>query len=153
MNAINFIKLYGLHSARVTVEDAQENTHYCTETGYHSIKLDVAYEPCPDCVYLSDLKRLVESVDYVLIHGHEKSKEILKNAPVGAECYSWSIGNSGVRDKTVELVKLKQAIADYEAIYKCTYCNGFGEVGCQFEGTFTCPDCNGDCYVGGKHDL
>ena len=65
MNAIQFIKLYGLNSARVTVEDAQENTHYCTETGYHSIKLDVAYEPCPDCVYLSELKRLVESVDRI----------------------------------------------------------------------------------------
>lgn len=116
MNAIKFIELYGLHSARVTVEDAQENTHYCTEAGYHSIKLDVRYEPCPDCVSIPELKRLVESVDYVLIHGHEKSKEILKNAPVGAECYSWSIGNSGVRDKTVELVKLKQAITDYESI-------------------------------------
>lgn len=65
MNAINFIKLYGLHSARVTVEDAQENTHYCTETGYHSIKLDVAYEPCPDCVSIPELKRLVESVESV----------------------------------------------------------------------------------------
>ena len=61
MNAIQFIKLYGLHSARVTVEDAQENTHYCTETGYHSIKLDVAYEPCLDCVYLSELKRIVDA--------------------------------------------------------------------------------------------
>ena len=68
MNAIKFIKLYGLHSARVTVEDAQENTHYCTETGYYSIKLDVAYEPCPDCVYLSELKRLVESVELVKEH-------------------------------------------------------------------------------------
>ena len=68
MNAIQFIKLYGLHSARVTVEDAQENTHYCTETGYYSIKLDVAYEPCPDCVYLSELKRLVESVELVKEH-------------------------------------------------------------------------------------
>lgn len=61
MNAIQFIKLYGLHSARVTVEDAQENTHYCTETGYHSIKLDVAYEPCPDCVSIPDLKRIVDA--------------------------------------------------------------------------------------------
>ena len=61
MNAIQFIKLYGLNSARVTVEDAQENTHYCTESGYHSIKLDVAYGPCPDCVDLSELKRLVNS--------------------------------------------------------------------------------------------
>ena len=65
MNAIKFIKLYGLNSARVTVEDAQENTHYCTEAGYHSIKLDVAYEPCPDCVSIPELKRLVESVESV----------------------------------------------------------------------------------------
>lgn len=65
MNAIKFIKLYGLNSARVTAEDAQENTHYCTETGYHSMKLDVAYEPCPDCVDLSELKRLVGSVESV----------------------------------------------------------------------------------------
>lgn len=66
MNAIKFIKLYGLHSAMVTVEDAQENTHYCTEAGYQSKKLDVAYEPCPDCVCLSELKRLVESVDHIV---------------------------------------------------------------------------------------
>ena len=26
----------------------------------------------------------------------------------------------------------------------CEYCGGYGEVGCQFEGTFTCPECNGD---------
>lgn len=65
MNAIQFIKLYGLHSARVIVEDAQENTHYCTETGYHSIELDVNYEPCPDCVSIPELKRLVESVDRI----------------------------------------------------------------------------------------
>ena len=65
MNAIQFIKLYGLHSARVTVDDAQENTHYCTETGYHSIELDVNYEPCPDCVSIPELRRLVESVESV----------------------------------------------------------------------------------------
>lgn len=65
MNAIKFIKLYGLHSARVTVDDAQENTHYCTEAGYYSIELDVAHEPCPDCVSIPELKRLVESVDRI----------------------------------------------------------------------------------------
>lgn len=65
MNAIKFIKLYGLHSARVTVDDAQENTHYCTEAAYYSIELDVAHEPCPDCVSIPELKRLVESVDRI----------------------------------------------------------------------------------------
>ena len=101
MNAIQFIKLYGLHSARVTVEDAQENTHYCTETGYHSIKLDVAYEPCPDCVYLSELKRLIDSVDLVeSFNGVEMAKRYLEE---NMECSDSEC--------------LKQAIADYRVIY------------------------------------
>ncbi len=32
----------------------------------------------------------------------------------------------------------------YVMVPKCLYCNGYGEVGCRFEGTFTCPECNGD---------
>ena len=110
-NAIQFIKEQGVDKARGVVEGAPEwashfDGYLYSEKQFHE-----------QCFLLSDLKRLVESVDYVAIHGYEKSKEILKNAPVGAECYSWSIGNSGIRDKTVELLKLKQAIADYEAIY------------------------------------
>ena len=106
MNAIQFIKLYGLHSARVTVEDAQENTHYCTETGYHSIKLDVAYEPCPDCVYLSELKHLVESVDLVKSYGGIiNAKHDVKYLDL-----DWDYD-------TQRVTRLKQAIADYESIY------------------------------------
>lgn len=33
----------------------------------------------------------------------------------------------------------------FEAVPVCEYCGGYGEVGCQFEGTFNCPECNGDC--------
>ena len=95
MNAIQFIKLYGLHSARVTVEDAQENTHYCTETGYHSIKLDVAYEPCPDCVYLSELKRLVESVDLIKKHGGLFSTKCQLDK--GGSDYEWYGENGDLR--------------------------------------------------------
>lgn len=64
---------------------------------------------------INNLKCLIASHEYVEIHGFEKSKEILANAPEGAECYSWSIGNSGIRDKTVHLDKLQKAIADVEA--------------------------------------
>lgn len=102
MNAIQFIKLYGLHSARVTVEDAQENTHYCAETGYHSIKLDVAYEPCPDCVYLSELKRLVESVD--LVKEHYTLDRAIEYA------------NSSYTAPEIKICLL-DAIADYKSIY------------------------------------
>ena len=31
----------------------------------------------------------------------------------------------------------------YKLVPICETCNGYGEVGCQFEGTFTCPDCIG----------
>ena len=145
MNAIKFIKLYGLHSARVTVEDAQENTHYCTETGYHSIKLDVAYEPCPDCVSIPDLKRLVESVDIISkFDSVQEAQDAIANAPdgatefrklscstryikVGPRFFEYWDGSNWCRptvpftDEThilrfTELSKLKQAIADYENI-------------------------------------
>ena len=101
MNAIQFIKQYGLHSARVTVDDAQENTHYCTETGYHSIKLDVAYEPCPYCVSIPELKRLVESVDLVKRYGGIAEVKTLHQDEF------WN-------ERVFE--RLKQAIADYESI-------------------------------------
>ncbi len=103
MNAIKFIQQHGIDKARGAMTSAHVLAHQI-------------WDDQVGLVDLSDLKRLVDSVDYVAIHGYEKSKDILKNAPVGAECYSWLLGNSGVRDKTVELVKLKQAIADYEAI-------------------------------------
>ena len=32
----------------------------------------------------------------------------------------------------------------YKLVPVCETCSGHGEVGCQFEGTFTCPDCIGD---------
>ena len=114
MNAIQFIKEHGVEKAREVVEGAPE---WATGINLNSLKYFGGDCFCRGDLLVSGLKRLVESVDYVAIHGYEKSKEILKNAPSGAECYSWSIGNSGVRDKTVELAKLKQAIADYESIY------------------------------------
>lgn len=136
MNAIKFIQQHGIEKAREVVEGAPSNAESYQDGYYFRTKPEFqfhnGFHPVWNLtdndgewfkkkgfspVANDDLKRLVESVDYVLIHGHEKSKEILKNAPVGAECYSWSIGNSGARDKTVELVKLKQAVADYESLF------------------------------------
>ena len=71
----------------------------------------VAYED-----HLTDeLKRLVESHELVAIHGFEKSKEIVANAPSDDHFYSWTLGDSGVRDKTVNIGKLRKAIADVES--------------------------------------
>ena len=131
MNAIKFIKLYGLHSARVTVEDAQENTHYCTEAGYHSIKLDVAYEPCPDCVSIPDLKRLVESVDLVNNCGglaiankitfqkrlrNEKATHFIQH-PENQKLIQLLGRNQRKPKEAIKFDLFEQAITDYEAIY------------------------------------
>jgi len=64
---------------------------------------------------LVDLKRLIESYELVAIHGFEKSKEIVANAPSDDYFYSWTLGDSGVRDKTVNIGELRKAIADVES--------------------------------------
>ncbi|KXZ65934.1 hypothetical protein AVENLUH5627_02664 [Acinetobacter venetianus] len=135
MNAIQFIKEHGVEKAREVVTKHVEC--YTPEVfKYWSEQLhDYVFAPKYASCLVADLKRLVESVDLVeSFNGVEMAKRYLEE---NMECS--------------DSERLKQAIADYESIYKCTYCNGFGEVGCQFEGTFTCPDCNGDRYVGGEH--
>ena len=62
-----------------------------------------------------DLKRLVESHELVAIHGFEESKEIVANAPSDDHFYSWTLGGSGVRDKTVNIGELRKAVADVES--------------------------------------
>ena len=52
--------------------------------------------------------------------GIDKCKEIIENAPPDAECYSWLLGDSGVRDKTVYLDDLRTALADHERTDTCT---------------------------------
>ena len=61
------------------------------------------------------LKRLVESHTLVEVHGYEKSKEIVANAPSDDHFYSWTLGISGVRDKTVNIGMLRKAITDVES--------------------------------------
>ena len=46
--------------------------------------------------------------------GIDKCKEIIENAPPDAESYSWLLGDSGVRDKTVYLDDLRTAIANHD---------------------------------------
>lgn len=69
-----------------------------------------------NCVFsYDDVKRLVESHELVAIHGFEKSKEIVADAPSDDHFYSWVLGGSGVRDKTVNIGELRKAIADVES--------------------------------------
>ena len=159
MNAYQFIKEHGVEKAREVVEGAPELAeYYSTIDGeYYLIEINA--------VNLKQLKRLVESVDLVNNCGglviankitfqkrlrNEKATHFIQH-PESQKLIQLLGRNQRKPKEAIKFDLFEQAIADYEEIYKCTYCNGFGEVGCQFEGTFTCPDCNGDRYVGGEH--
>lgn len=95
MKANEFFKKYGWNDTKVMIESPFGLGEY---------------------EYLwDDLKRLVESHELVAIHGFEKSKEIVANAPSDDHFYSWTLGGSGVRDKTVNIGELRKAIADVES--------------------------------------
>lgn len=103
MNAIQFIKEHTIEKAREVVEGAPEwashfDGYLYSEKQFHE-----------QCFLLSDLKRLVESVDIITKVGgiHEAIEEHTKwmHAP---ELHLYRIGES--------VERLKQAIADYEAI-------------------------------------
>lgn len=176
MNAIKFIQQHGVEKAREVVEGAPTGTnHYCADNYWfwdgttlrrtagdgffiHSI-WGASEERVSKAVSLPDLKRLVDSVEIVnklggIVIAREKLTYGNSISAMRLSYETTITGRDGTKQNVITgvyLEDLKQAIADYESIYKCTYCNGFGEVGCQFEGTFTCPDCNGDRYVGGEH--
>ena len=94
MKANKFVKKFGW-------DYAKERMEYCK--GARLVGMEI------------DLKRLVESYELVEIHGLEQSKEIVKNAPSDDVYYSWTLGNSGVKDKTVHVGALRKAIADVES--------------------------------------
>ena len=94
MKANKFVKEYGWEYAK----------HILNEDSVILVDLDYAH-----------LKRLIESYDLVAIHGFEESKEIVANAPSDDHFYSWTLGGSGVRDKTVNIGELRKAIADVES--------------------------------------
>lgn len=104
MNAINFIKQYGVEKAMEVVEGAPERrTTYTTGGGLGGGYIRCSGSVRQEEVSISDLKRLVESVDLVESWGgievvKRHDLELCKSKPESA----------GYR--------LIQAIADYEAI-------------------------------------
>ena len=85
---------------------------YFKKHGYKKCKAACAQNGWLNTGFWIQLKRLVESHELVAIHGFEKSKEIVANAPSDDHFYSWALGGSGVRDKTVNIGELRKAIAD-----------------------------------------
>ncbi len=65
---------------------------------------------------LDEMKIYVDAWELVQVHGLEQSNEIVKNAPSDEHFYSWTLGNSGVKDKTVNIGELRKAITLVEEV-------------------------------------
>lgn len=126
MNAIKFIKQHGAEKAREVVESAPETaTHFTEALGGHYAKEGMLkMKPqwlwfntinkewywdfaAKEHIHLPDLKRLVESVDLVSEYGG-------LNATI--DFISGYTAEQLAKPVYSPMLKLKQAIADYEAI-------------------------------------
>ena len=110
MNATDFIKHYGLNTAIRIIEDSKNDDFWDTETAFYTDKNSES------CVCLSELKRLVASVDLINANGGlngTKNTVKLFQSSLDIGLYH---GVDGV-DAEKEIPRLKQAIADYESIY------------------------------------
>ncbi|WP_151690785.1 hypothetical protein [Acinetobacter junii] len=115
MNAIKFIQQHGVDKAREVVAKADKWTHItkCARFLFKDADShgEVIREHGKDPVAIHDLKRLVESVDFVEHFGNDLvgAKQLLE---FSKDCKTIELSGSVI---TVE--RLKQAIADYESIY------------------------------------
>jgi len=57
-----------------------------------------------------DIKTLDDAHEILNVHGIEKSRSIVRDAPEGVESYSWVLGESRIRDKEVWICDLKDAL-------------------------------------------
>ena len=122
MNATQFIQQHGVDKARAVVELAPQGATHLSDDTRHYVNADFKplpnhiKEQLPKLIVIDDLKRLVESVDLVNCNGGwngTKNTITLFQYSLDLGLYH---GVDGV-DAEVEIPRLKQAIADYEAIY------------------------------------
>lgn len=118
MNAIQFIKENGVEKAREVVDGAPENSIcYDLEHGKHVAYEDTSIAMCflkNRFIDLSDLKRLVESVDLVKSYGgiiNAKNELILLQKHLNNTFGYVTI----ITSEKIE--NLEQAIADYEQLF------------------------------------
>lgn len=125
MNAIKFIQQHGIDKAREVV-DGQKDTVAPNLFKYFSPSLnDYHMINIESNVRISELKRLVESVDLIIkLGGIEVAKEKLTYGnSISAMRLSYETtitGRDGTKQNVITgvyLEDLEQAIADYEAIY------------------------------------
>ena len=116
MNAINFMKQHGIKKAKKVVEDAPEwafGYDFMDDDYFNGAHIQEGYsiDECDGCVCVDDLKRLVESVGLV---------EQFGNDIVGAKrllAFTKNCKTIELSGSVITTERLKQAVADYEAIY------------------------------------
>ena len=117
MNAVKFIQQHGVEKAREVVEGAPDRaTTVKPSLDFKHFMYGICENAAGAYILLSDLKRLVESVDLVNCNGGwngTKNTITLFQSSLDLGLYH---GVDGV-DAEVEIPRLKQAIADYESIY------------------------------------
>ncbi|MDH0032032.1 MULTISPECIES: hypothetical protein [unclassified Acinetobacter] len=115
MNAIQFIQKNGIEKAREVVEGAPEHSLcYDLEQQKHVAYEDTSIAMCflkNRFIDLSELKRLVESVDLIKgVQGIEEARSILQNIVDNHASNKYAMN--------FEKPALEQAIADWECIYE-----------------------------------
>ena len=106
MNAIQFIQQHGVDKAREVIDGAPANARYF-ETYPLRVRYYISDIGCNRAISISELKRLVESVDLIdSLGGLELSKK------ESNDCRFYEYADMSHRSYAI-----KQAITDYEAIY------------------------------------
>ena len=105
MNAIQFIQQHGVDKAREVIDGAPANARYF-ETYPLRVRYYISDIGCNRAISISELKRLVESVDLIdSLGGLELSKK------ESNDCRFYEYADMSHRSYAI-----KQAIADYELI-------------------------------------
>lgn len=118
MNAINFIQQHGVDKARKVVEGAPDRaTTVKPSLDFKHFMYGICEEAGGAYILLSDLKRLVESVDIILeLGGLRSAKANVREMYIDSSC-DYVHPEVGLYDyKHLTVGRVKQAIADHEAI-------------------------------------
>ena len=117
MNAIKYIKDHGVEKAREVVKGAPARANWYQVKGKYSNDLySCNHELYGEAIMLSDLKRLVESIDIIKdldgIDGAKKTLAELIKLEWNEFEHRW------IDDWSCTKPRLEQAITDYELIYE-----------------------------------
>ena len=102
MKAKEFIKKFGWEASQYWINKF--------------IEINEVEEKFINTEFRDDLKEYVNAWELVQIHGLDQSKTIVNNAPSDEHFYSWTLGKSGVRDKSVNVGELRKAINLVESV-------------------------------------